>query len=486
MSSNPVLMDLFKLLEKILAGEKETVEIEVPEENFNLLMLRILQAKAKKERKRLILLPTGARSKRMIAALGGEKEPKAAGSKKSDQRPAPKPKKARTGIFRRFVLIASLLLVILLFLGGGAYWAISYLPRAEVILTLNPIPLVKELSVAVNISAEKVDAEKGIIPGDLRTAEESGEKSVQATGTAIVGEKAKGTVTFVNCLDSPKTFTAGTVIKVEGKDLTYTIDADVSDVPARPDPETCGSEVGSITSVKIGSQYDQSVGIEFDFVGGGYANDPTYNVYIASGQSVAGGSSQEVTIVSADDQVAVLEELKKELTEEGKKSLASSGGIDEVVVEEAIKSEVTEKKFSHAVGEQTDKLTLSLTMKFTLITYKGSDMQELVLQSIGALVPAGFTLFPGETNIDPLEPKLSSNKLSFQAKVSARVVPEVDVEKIKADLAGRNPGSAQEYLSSLTEATAYELQLWPNLPEKLQRVPRNTGRITITLVTGEQ
>ncbi len=470
------MSSLFELLERILAEEGDAVEIEVPEENFNLLMLRTLQEKAKKEKKKLVLKPTGSRSKNLIQTLteGEEGEVVEVKAKK-------KARKINFGALRKLAFVPLILVGFLILFGGGAYWALYYLPRAEVILTLNPIPFVKEISVSADIAAEEIDAEKGIIPGTLHTATEEGEKTADATGTATVGEKASGTVTFENCTDTSKTFSAGTELKVEGTDLKYKVDSDVN-VPEKVGP-TCGTKGSSITATSIGTDYNKGEGTNFDFISG--LNEPSYDAYVISGQSVSGGSSEEVTIVAAGDQSNLLEDLKKDLVKEGKKTIIGEGGLDEVIVERAIKSEVTKKTFSHAVGEQTDKLTLNLTMKFTIITYSGASMQDLISQTISTLIPEGYTLFPGETSVEPLDPKLSKNKLSFQAKVSSDVVPEIDTEKIKNDLTGRNPASAQEYLSSLGEVNAYEIKIWPNLPESFQRVPRNTDRITITLKTEE-
>jgi len=469
---------LFELLEKILAAEGDTVELEIPEENFNLLMLRTLKEKAKKEKKRLVLKPTGEKSRNIITTLTESGEPEMVQVKG-----VKKKRRINLGFLKRHAIIPLITFLVLLVLGGGGYLVIYYLPKAQVILTLRPLPLVKEISVTASTAAQEVNAEEGVIPGMTRTVEENGEKTADATGTATIGEKAKGTATFVNCTDSTITFSSGTIIKVEGGDLTYTLDSSVSDIPSKPDPLTCGSKTGSITATKIGNQYNQGSGTEFDFVGGSYANDPTYNVYVASGQSVAGGTSEEVKVVAAADQTKLLDELTRELTTKGKESIASAGGVDEVVVEGAIKSEVVEKTFSHTVGAQTDKLNLNLKMKFILITYKGSDMQEFLEQALAGLVPEGFELFPGETTVKPLDPTLSADKLSFQSKVSALVVPEIDAEKIKNDLAGRNPASAQEYLSSLGDVAGFELKLWPKLPSAIQRVPKSVKRITVTLET---
>ncbi|HEB14062.1 MAG TPA: hypothetical protein ENI09_01490, partial [candidate division WWE3 bacterium] len=456
---------LFEILERILAEDGDAVEIEVPEENFNLLMLRTLQEKAKKEKKKLVLKPTGSRSKNLIQTLteGEEGEVVEVKAKK-------KARKINFGALRKLAFVPLILVGFLILLGGGAYWALYYLPRAEVILTLNPIPFVKEISVSADIAAEEIDAEKGIIPGTLHTVMENGEKTVDTTGIAIIGKEATGRITFDTT--GAQSCEKGAKFKEDSGLVFITVRA--FDIQSGATPEE------DVVAEKIGEQYNLGPNKSFTLV-----NGCSTSVVGTNSAGFEGGTSEEVPIVAAADQAEVLEDFKKDLVKEGKKTIIGEGGLDEVIVEKAIKSEVTKKTFSHAVGEQTDKLTLNLTMKFTIITYSGASMQDLISQTISTLIPEGYTLFPGETSVEPLDPKLSKNKLSFQAKVSSDVVPEIDTEKIKNDLTGRNPASAQEYLSSLGEVNAYEIKIWPNLPESFQRVPRNTDRITITLKTEE-
>jgi hypothetical protein len=469
-------MNLFDLMEKILGAENGEVTIEVPEENFNLSMLQILRDKGRRENKTIHFTATGPRSKRLIGSLeDGADLPKVERDEKAATK-SPRP----AGRIRKIVTVFAVAIGILIVLGAAAFGALYYIPKAEVVLTLSPIPLVKEIPVVVDAGAEEVAAATGTVPGTSQAVEENGTKSAPATGTAIVGEKAKGTLTFINCTGTPVTFAAGAQIKAEGTSTTYTLDAAIADVPAISG-SNCGTKTGSVTATKIGTASNKEEGTEFDFSSG--LNEPSYNVIADSGQSLSGGTSQEVTIASADDQSKLLTDLQKELVTKAKETIRSQSGIDEVVVEAAIKTEVVEKKYSHAVGEQAENVTLTLKIKLTTVTYKGTDIQDLISQTLSSLVPSGFTLFPGETAIEPLNPVLSGKKLTFRAKVSAEVIPDIDAEKIKNDLAGRNAGSARDYLNSLSDVNAYELVLWPNLPESLQRIPKNTERITITLVT---
>ncbi len=467
-------------MQQIVAAEGGEVTIDIPEGNFNFFMLRVLRAKARRENRTVRFNATGPCSRRLISSLEEGRAPgieKREKGKEAVTTPVPRRKLRKLGLV--LVLAAGVLLL----LGAAAFAAIYYLPRAEVILTLSPIPLVKEVPVTADTAVQEVDGASGVVPGTLQTVEEIGQKTTPATGTATVGDKAKGTAKFINCdLSSAVTFTGGTKIKAVDSSLVYILDASVVDVPARVG-SNCGEKTGAVTAEKIGPSYNTSAATNFDFVTG-YSNT-NYDAEAAAG-AITGGTSEQVKVAAAADQTKLLEELQTELVEKAKTTIQGRSGLDEVIVDAAIKSEVLEKNYSHAVGEQAEQVSLTLKIKLTTITYKGADIQEFISQALSTLIPSGFTLFPGETEVEALDPKLQESRLSFTAKISAQVIPKIDEQKIKEDLAGRNPQSAQDYLGSLGDITSFELKLWPNLPTSLQRVPRNTGRITVRLETEAQ
>ena len=59
----------FDLMEKILGAENGEVTLEIPEGNFNLLMLQALRDKGRRENKTIRFISTGPRSKRLIGSL---------------------------------------------------------------------------------------------------------------------------------------------------------------------------------------------------------------------------------------------------------------------------------------------------------------------------------------------------------------------------------------------------------------------------------
>lgn len=468
------MTDLFELLEKVVGAEGEEVEITLPEEKVNHLSLEIIKKEAERRGKKLKLRPSGPRGKRLIALLEEGVETEPVRIIRGGRFGIPR-LHLELAALRRVSLIPFLLFGIFLLLGGGAYWGINYFPRAEVTLTLQPIPMVKDIPVLADTEATEINKDKGTIPGTKLTVEEEGQKSTPATGKATVGEKAKGTVTFTSTIGQH--CSSGARLKDDAGVLIFVLDAPMDLVTLVPQDKT-------VTAEKIGSNYNLAAGKTFHFL------DGCANISAVAGQNpttaFTGGESHEVKIVSSADQAKVLDELKKELVEKGKTDLGGKVSLGQIVIQEAIKEEVVEQNFLQKVGEQADEVNLTLKMKFTTIAYKEEDLRELVSQVLGALVPENYELFPGEMGIETREPKLEEKTLSFAAKVTAQVIPKIDLEAIKKELSGRDVTSAQEYLASLSNVTAYELRLWPNLPKNLRRIPRSMERIRIKLQTEEE
>jgi len=471
-------MPLFKQLEKIVGTEDREVEIELPEERINLLSLKILRRAAERRGKILKLKATGPRGKRLVAQLGGlpeGEEGDGSGLAMPVWRLRFKRFRPSFGAIKRVGLVSLLLFGISLFMGGGAYWVVSFLPRAEITLTLRPIPMTKEFSVTADPEAAVIDASAGVIPGVSEAVRVEGQKTVPATGTATVGEKATGTVRFIssNVTESVHISQGTRIVEmVTGQKLAFITVAAV-DVPPGDEATTVG-----VIAEKIGAAYNLEGGKLFEVEGG-----KEKGIAAKNDTAFSGGESHQVTVVSSADQAKVLEELKAELLAEGKGTLESQTESGWVVIQEAIKEEELERSFLQNIGDQADTVGLTLKLELTTVAYKEADLEDFVAEALVDLIPDGYEIYPGEMAIDVINPEFAGGVLNFSAKVAAQVIPQLDLATIKSDLAGRNIAGAQEYLASLSNVVAYELRLWPNLPEWLRKIPRSTGRIRIELRT---
>ena len=470
-------MSLFELLERIIGAEGNEVEIELPEEKISLLAVQILEREAAKRGKTLEFKAAGPRGRCLVAQLEGSSLEDGAGGGLALSGVVKKIRFPRLHLnltsIRHLGLISLLLLGIFLLAGGGTYWLINFLPRAEIVLTLEQIPMVREFSVVASAEVNEVNVDEGVIPGAALTAEVGGQKSTPATGTATTGEKATGTVSFVNGNPFEVHISAGDKIINTGDQSLIFLAVLAVDVPATSSSATVG-----VTAEKIGSAYNLAADKLFTIEG-------KEGISATNDAAFTGGESHQVTVVSSADQAKVLEELKAELLGEGREELQGEAGSGRVISQEAINEEELERHFLQDVGDQADTVGLTLKLELTTVSYKEDDLEDFVSEALTRLVPDGYELYPGELAIDVLGSELSDDVLHLSAKVSAQVIPQLDLTEVKGSLAGRIASDAQDYLASLPNVSAYELRLWPNLPESLRRVPRSTGRIRIELRTGE-
>ena len=130
-------MSLYEMMEKIL-GAEDGAKVEIPEENFNLLMLKILKAKARKENRQLNLVTAGNKGRTLVRQIGEKEEDLPQGEKAAlpikIKRKFALPKLGKIGRIALFALAG------LIVLGGIAYWLLYYFPRAEINLLLLPLP----------------------------------------------------------------------------------------------------------------------------------------------------------------------------------------------------------------------------------------------------------------------------------------------------------------------------------------------------------
>jgi hypothetical protein len=361
-----------------------------------------------------------------------------------------------------------------LLLVGGLFAASWYLPRAEVVLYLEPEVLAKDFTITLDPNVSIPDKENFVLPAREESVEVEGTKSRGTTGAKEIGDPAKGEVTIYNGTSNEKKFDSGTAI-ASSTGLEFTLDDDVTVASQSSAADPPGKANVKVTAVEIGTEGNLAGGTEFTIAN--YAKSD----YVAKNDSAfSGGISRQAQAVSEEDQEILLTDLKASLEGEAKDKLASRLALEDRLVEESIVSKVTSSNYSHDVGEEVDSLELTLKLKTTTLVYTEKELRELTEESVLESVSEDFEYNPEETKFTfELGEINEDGSVTVKAYLEAKLTPKMDLEKIKRDLAGKYILVGRTYLGNLPRTSGFEAKIQPQLPGRLGTFPRVANRIKI-------
>jgi hypothetical protein len=359
------------------------------------------------------------------------------------------------------LLIIPLVLLVLV----GVY---LYFQKAKVTVFVDLKTVENTTTVTADPKVAVVDEANKIIPGEMVSAEVSGSDKGQATGKKQVGDAAKGKVIIYNATDKSLVIDKGTTL-TNDKGLKFTLDGSVqvaSKSASAADPPTKSSLVDATAAV-IGPDSNIPAGGDLS-VGGFNKSDVVAKVDTA----FSGGVSKDVTVVTADDQNRLLAKVLSDLKKQAKDELQAKMTGDVKVLEEALTDTVIKKTFSKNVGDQASEFNLNLTVKLLGTSYKDSDLKSIVSKLVQVDVPAGFDLDLAQTETQADVSKIEKDgRLIFTAKFKAKLMPKFDLEQLKKDIVFKSPIEADKRLKQIENVIGTEVELTPNVPVPLSRLP---------------
>ncbi|GEM_PF-404162 len=385
-----------------------------------------------------------------------------------------------------FILIGftSGLLVIALVLAA----IISFSAQAVVELEYNLLPVIKNATITIDPDANTPDSERLILPGKAVTRAVSGQETAASTGTAIVGDKAKGTITIYNKTAARKVFNKGTVFS--SGELDFTLDEEVSVASASVKEKQGGNETeygkadASVTAVEIGDQYnlDEKTELAVD----NFATD-TYSAVIAKGGFI-GGASREVQVVSANDLANLQEGLRAKLLAQANEEFKAEyhNGVHVFPTTKIVDEQA---EFD---AEETDEVTsfsLTLTITAEALTYNTDDARILAAQVLASEIPDNYELSNQEPRVmsDEVENKDEGNSsiIQLNAQFEAYAHPIIDEAAVKETLAGKKLAEAKASFTHNDEVKSVEFYWRPTFASMLRQSLPSQEKITITVKTKE-
>lgn len=375
------------------------------------------------------------------------------------------------------LIVLPLVTLVLLFLAGLVfYW---YVPKAEVIIYLKPKVLETELELLVDSTESSVDEEKGIVPGSQQEIEVEGEKSKETTGEKLVGEKAKGKVIIYNKTEVAKTFEAATTL-VGGNNLSFSLNEEVTVASKSAETTDEGEQVSygkvtaSVTANSIGQESNLDAGEQLSF------KDYPTSVYSAKVESgLTEGTSRQIKAVSEEDLSSLLDDLTKELKDKAGNEIKLKLTSGQELLDKEVSSQVVDKDYNAEEDDEVDNLSLKLKLVFKFLTYKKDDFLKILTKKLSQKIPSDFVFDPEAVEIDVKEIELEDETANVKMVAKSNLLPQLDVDNIKSNIKGRYPQVIEEYFSSLPNFSKADIKITPNLPGKLNTLPRLINNIEV-------
>ncbi len=363
--------------------------------------------------------------------------------------------------------------VILLSGGVGAAYA---LPSASVKVVVKAQPFNDTVKSNIDVDATSVDVEKATMPGKVVALEQVTKSTAKATGKKDKGTKASGTVTVYNGWDSnARSFPAGTTIKAKKSGNTFVLTKAI-DVPGATSTISGGKAVVvaghvdvAVEATSPGEAYNESA---TTFTINSVSAAQQDSIYASSSTAFTGGSSKVVTVISGSDISTLTNNVKNQNKDEAVAEIKKQAA-DSVVIDKAIQTVSQDVATSAEEGDEADSVEVTVTGKFSLITFTQKDQQELLEKVLATKIPEGQSLVTQGDGVSPdtsnYELNLVSEKrLELTNNLKAFTADTFDQNAIRRSLIGEFPKNVQSKVSKdvpvLSVDVSRQPSWWPILP----------------------
>lgn len=379
-----------------------------------------------------------------------------------------KPKVPDFNVFRKkLVLIGGGIVLFVLFM----VWAIWFAPHATVVITAKTTTSTVDKSVTLKQDG-KVDAANNTIKSLRQEQKKDISVDFTPTGKKKVGEKASGTMHLVRTSVSSLTLTIPAGTSFSSGDYTFvsTEPASLSGTSIGP-----GGVIQSVATVKVQAT---QVGSEYNLSSRSYSSN--VSGFSAAGTAMSGGSSREVTVVSADDVAKAkvkLDAQKDASLQSAVKALFPSSSI---VINESYQEARSNPTPSVAIDhEASGTVQLKTTVTASMQGIDRSDMKQFLEDTLKKEIGSKKNqkiYNDGSNEVKFAQYSERNNAVQVRLTANAKIGPEIDEHKVKEQVKGRNYGDVQSSLESIEGVQDVDTKFSPFW---VRTVPNNDKHISI-------
>lgn len=379
------------------------------------------------------------------------------------------PKIPNFNVFRKKFALIGMGVVLLV---GFLVWAIAIAPSATIVIAAKTTSVT--VSENVNIKFDRpTDANNNVIKGVKKELNKELSIEFNATGKKKVGERAKGKLRLstdsISLLD--KTVPAGTSIRTSGG-VVFTTDSAVTFTLSNSSGVTV-----MVTATDVGAEYNGETG--------SVSGVPSGVKATLVGET-SGGSSREVTVVSADDVKRASDLLNEKKVDSLHTDIEQSFGESVAKIKDSYQEQRSTPAPSVAVGsEATGAVKLKTMVTASMIGIEQSELSTYVKAKVGKELEDKTSQRIYKDGVDKAQFAQFSNQsgnLSVRLAVNAVVGPTIDEEKVKEQSRGKNYGDIQSALEAIKGVENVDVKFSPFW---VHTVPNDTKRINVEFKLNE-
>ncbi len=370
--------------------------------------------------------------------------------------------------------------IVVAVVGVGGYFV---LPVMKVTLRAPSENLTREVNVKVDVGSATADAASMTISG--RTIEHRFQVSdfIDTSGEKKVGkERAKGEVTVINSATAPVSLPAGTVLSTAaGVKFTTTASATVS-----PFLQPAGMPAPTgITPLVI-----PSMGVKVPVVAvdpGEKGNVPALAISKIEGdafggltvvneQPLAGGTEEKAKSASAEDRTRLKETLFQRAQSQSLSELTVRVRQSESITPHSMQVRIDGEEYDKALDEEGDRLKGTVYVVASGIAFANQDLNGVVEREWKSSMPKEYRALPGNVNVSPPEVvEAGPRTATLKVRVSGRVEPVVETDKLAETLRGQSLADAKTRLANLQGSFRLSgVEIWPQWAPRAYRIEVET------------
>ena len=369
---------------------------------------------------------------------------------------------------KKMLLIAGIALLVLLVM-GAIFFVMAYRSFSRVEIDLDFSQADSEVSEVITVSnvARNADPVNLVVPGSEVVLEDSSSGDGVATGKKETGEFAKGVIDIRNkSTESAVNLGKGQVVIDISTNLQYELSDSISipvDQYQRDIP---------VVAKNFGSQYNTD---QTTFRFEGFTTDQLIGFGF---RGIKGGTSEEVTIVTAEDVEKVKRSLETGVKGNLETKLRSEIRRGEVLLDGSQKFEEISLVQTVETGAEGQNFSVDLKMKVTALKMNEDDIKELAEEIIKKNEDATDEAEIKVGDFEVKNIKIEGEKVTFELSAKGEVNENLKLEDLKTEISGKNISDAEKYIKDLEQVSEVKITYKPTyIPERIRKIPSNPNRI---------